>query len=71
MIDELKRLIDKYIEKLMEFTRASHLKELVPIAELNSIISFCHLFDVLAVEKNGVSVHHCLSLYCVQQNIIH
>ncbi|KAI0228083.1 Dynein heavy chain 2, axonemal [Lamellibrachia satsuma] len=54
MIDELKRLIDKYIEKLMEFTQVSHLKELVPIAELNSIISFCHLFDVLAVEKNGV-----------------
>ena len=54
MIEELKRLIDKYIEKLMEFTSSSSLKEVVPIAELNSIISFCHLFDVLAVEKNGV-----------------
>ncbi|KAK2185460.1 hypothetical protein NP493_233g02002 [Ridgeia piscesae] len=42
------------MEKLMEFTKASKLKELVPLAEMNSIISFCHLFDVLAVEKNGV-----------------
>ena len=54
MVDELRRLIDKYMEKLMEFTKASKLKELVPLAEMNSIISFCHLFDVLAVEKNGV-----------------
>ena len=54
MVDELRRLIDKYMEKLMEFTKTSNLKELVPLAEMNSIISFCHLFDVLAVEKNGV-----------------
>lgn len=68
MIEELRRMFDKYIPKILEFKKASGCKELVPVAELNSIISLCKLFDCLAKPDHGVSwrsfccsVHVCLS----------
>ena len=55
MIEELKRLFDKYVTKIQEFKRTNQCKELVPIAEMNGIASLCKLFDALATPENGVS----------------
>ena len=56
MVEELRRLFEKYIVKLQDFKIANACKELVPISELNGIISFCKLFDCLATANNGVSL---------------
>ena len=55
MIEELRRMFDKYVGKIQEFLKTSHCKELVPVTELNAIISLCKLFDCLAKPDNGVS----------------
>ena len=57
MVEELRRLFDKFMVKVLTFIHTSGCKELVPIAELNGIISFCKLFDILATPDNGVSFH--------------
>ena len=54
-MEELKRLFEKYVIKIQSFKKMAQCKELVPISELNGIISLCKLFDVLATPKNGVS----------------
>ncbi|TSK77047.1 Dynein heavy chain 2, axonemal [Bagarius yarrelli] len=53
-VDHLKRLFDKYIEKTIRF-RKTHCKELVPITELNGVISLCRLYDSLASPENGLN----------------
>lgn len=49
----LKGLFDKYIEETISF-RKTQCKELVPITELNGVISLCRLYDSLASPENGV-----------------
>ncbi|XP_062849650.1 dynein axonemal heavy chain 2 [Trichomycterus rosablanca] len=53
-MEHLQRLFDKYIEKTTSFKR-THCKELVPITELNGVISLCRLYDSLASPDNGVN----------------
>ncbi|PVD19154.1 hypothetical protein C0Q70_21718 [Pomacea canaliculata] len=53
LVDELKRLFDKFLIKILNFKRAN-CKELVPIAELNGVTSLCKLFDSLGTVENGV-----------------
>ncbi|XP_064639639.1 dynein axonemal heavy chain 2-like isoform X2 [Lineus longissimus] len=53
MVEELRRLFDKYLVKIMDFVRLN-CQELVPISELNGVISLCKLFDSLATVENGV-----------------
>ncbi|KAG9346625.1 hypothetical protein JZ751_006936 [Albula glossodonta] len=52
-VEHLQRLFDKYIEKTIK-CRTAHCKELVPITELNGVISLCRLYDALATPENGV-----------------
>ena len=59
MVEELTRLFDKYVEKLQEFKKTNACKELVPVAELNAVISLTKLFDCFAIKKYGV----CQILY--------
>ena len=54
MVEELKRLFEKYVIKIQEFKKMAQCKELVAVPELNGIVSLCKLFDVLATPKNGV-----------------
>jgi dynein heavy chain len=54
MVEELKRLFEKFVLKIQAFKKMAQCKELVAIPELNGIISLCKLFDVLAVPENGV-----------------
>ncbi|KAI3375810.1 hypothetical protein L3Q82_004092 [Scortum barcoo] len=53
-VDHLKRLFEKYIESTMNFKK-SNCKELIPITELNGVISLCRLYDSLATSSNGVN----------------
>ena len=55
VVEELRRMFDKYMVKVLEF-KAKNCVELVPIAELNGVISFTKLFDALATPKNGVCI---------------
>ncbi|KAH3750449.1 hypothetical protein DPMN_184972 [Dreissena polymorpha] len=55
LVEELRRLIDKYFDKILEFKKRNCF-ELVPAAELNIVASLCRLFDSLATEENGVGV---------------
>ena len=54
MVEELTRLFDKYVEKLQEFKKVNGCHELVPVAELNGVISLTKLFDCFATKKYGV-----------------
>ncbi|KAJ1537343.1 Dynein heavy chain 2, axonemal, partial [Nowakowskiella sp. JEL0078] len=51
--DIIRRLIDKYIPRTLEF-RSSSAMELIPVPEMSAIRSFCVLFDSLALPENGV-----------------
>ncbi|XP_058251926.1 dynein axonemal heavy chain 2 isoform X2 [Hemibagrus wyckioides] len=53
-VDHLKGLFDKYIEETISF-RKTQCKELVPITELNGVISLCRLYDSLASPENGLN----------------
>ena len=61
MVEELRRLFDKYLEKIQDFKKESNCKELVPVCELNGVMSLCKLFDSLAKPENGVSVLSCIN----------
>ncbi|XP_051799543.1 dynein axonemal heavy chain 2 isoform X2 [Acanthochromis polyacanthus] len=52
-VEHLKGLFEKYIESTMTFKR-NNCKELIPITELNGVISLCRLYDSLATSSNGV-----------------
>ena len=54
MVEELRRLFDKYLMKIFEFKKINGCKELIPIAALNGVISLCKLFDSFATAENGV-----------------
>ncbi len=56
LVEELKRMFDKYLEKLQQFKKENACKELVPICELNAVASLTRLFDCLATPANGVSL---------------
>lgn len=56
MVEELRRLFDKYLEKIQDFKKESQCKELVPVCELNAVVSLCKLFDSLATPENGVRI---------------
>ncbi|KAJ3127608.1 Dynein heavy chain 2, axonemal, partial [Nowakowskiella sp. JEL0407] len=51
--DILKRLIEKYIPRTLEF-RKTHGEELIYVPEMSSIKSFTDLFDSLALPEHGV-----------------
>ncbi|XP_062240587.1 dynein axonemal heavy chain 2 [Platichthys flesus] len=51
----LKSLFEKYMEKTLNFKK-NNCKELIPITELNAVISFCRLYDSLATSSNGVNI---------------
>eukprot|EP00798_Chlamydomonas_sp_ICE-L_P021926 gene21926-28972_t len=54
MIDVLNKLIDKYLEVVLEHKRL-HCKELVPMDRLSCVRSFTRLFDAFALPENGVT----------------
>lgn len=60
IVDELKRLFEKYIVKIQILKKTSDCRELIPAQELNQIISLCRLFDILATVENGV----CTRSFC-------
>ena len=62
MVEELRRLFDKYLEKIQDFKKESNCKELVPVCELNGVMSLCKLFDSLAKPENGVSIYIFLNI---------
>ncbi|KAF0304890.1 Dynein heavy chain 2, axonemal [Amphibalanus amphitrite] len=51
--DELRKLFDKFLEDMLEFKR-KNCKELMPIVELNGVISLCRLLDCLCTKEFGV-----------------
>lgn len=52
-MEHLKLMFEKYIEKVINFKKSS-CKELIPITELNGVMSLCRLYDALATSENGV-----------------
>lgn len=52
-MEELRRLFDKYLVKILDF-KQQNCKELIPIAQLNGVSSLCKLFDSLGTVENGV-----------------
>ncbi|ESP04959.1 hypothetical protein LOTGIDRAFT_184938 [Lottia gigantea] len=56
MVEELKRLFDKYLVKIMDFRKAN-CEEIIPLSQLNGVMSLCKLFDCLATVENGVDSH--------------
>ena len=62
LIEELRRLFEKHIVKLQQFKQTNNCKELIPVSELNGIISLCRLFDSLGTPANGVCTVCCLVL---------
>ena len=52
-VDTIKRLTDKYIERILNFRKHS-CEELVSVPELSAVRSFCNLFDSVATLENGV-----------------
>lgn len=63
IIDELKRLFEKYIVKIQLLKKTTDCQELIPAPELNQIISLCRLFDILATVENGVCTRSCFYLF--------
>ena len=56
-VEHLQRLFDAYTEKTLLFKKGN-CKELVPITELNGVMSLCKLYDTLATLENGVRTTH-------------
>ena len=53
LVDDLRSLFDKYMDKAFKFVKRS-CSDLVLVAELNAVQSLCRLFDCLASAENGV-----------------
>ncbi|XP_029311197.1 LOW QUALITY PROTEIN: dynein heavy chain 2, axonemal [Cottoperca gobio] len=53
-VNHLKHVFEKYIESTLNFKKRN-CKELIPITELNGVISLCRLYDSLATSSNGVN----------------
>eukprot|EP01116_Phalansterium_solitarium_P023771 TRINITY_DN849_c1_g1_i4.p1 TRINITY_DN849_c1_g1~~TRINITY_DN849_c1_g1_i4.p1 ORF type:complete len:3887 (-),score=1955.58 TRINITY_DN849_c1_g1_i4:123-11783(-) len=54
--DWLRKLCDKYIQKLLDFKRL-RCAELFAVDDLHAVQSMCQLFDALATADNGCSAH--------------
>ena len=52
-VEFLRRLTDKYVEKILEF-RTTSCQELVPVQEMGAVRSLCNLFDSVSTVENGV-----------------
>ena len=50
---QLRKLFDKFLEEMLEFKR-KNCKELMPIVELNGVVSLCRLLDCLCTKEFGV-----------------
>ncbi|KAM3621055.1 uncharacterized protein V6R79_005381 [Siganus canaliculatus] len=59
--DHLQSLFEKYVESILNFKRTK-CKELIPITDLNGVMSLCRLYDSLATSKNGVNTSDTESL---------
>jgi len=53
-VDHLRRLIEKYVQKTLEY-KAAECTEYMPISQLNAVQSLCRLFDAVATVDNGVT----------------
>lgn len=60
----LKPLFDKYIDSTLSFKNSS-CKELIPVTELNGVISLCRLYDALTTSDNGVRETHLTVLIVI------
>ncbi|XP_055012614.1 dynein axonemal heavy chain 2 [Boleophthalmus pectinirostris] len=54
-VEHLKPLFDKYVDPTLLFKK-KQCKELIPITELNGVISLCRLYDCLATPQNGINL---------------
>ena len=54
LAEELRRLFDKFLEKIMDFRSSHSCSQTVPIVQMNGVASLCRLFDVLGTVENGV-----------------
>ena len=54
LVEILRRMFDKYVEKVLEFRR-KNCRELVPTSHLNAVASLCYLLDALITQDNGVT----------------
>ena len=64
----LKQLFEKYLTKITDFKK-HNCSELVPIAELNGVVSLTRLFDALATTANGVGKCNAISRAYLCSNI--
>ncbi|XP_078792424.1 dynein axonemal heavy chain 2 isoform X2 [Oryzias latipes] len=53
-VDHLKCLLEKYLESTLTFKK-THCKELIPITELNGVISLCRLYDSMTTDSSGAN----------------
>ncbi|KAM4714769.1 dynein axonemal heavy chain 2 [Anableps anableps] len=53
-VEHLKNAFTKFLEITLNFKKMN-CKELIPISELNGVVSLCCLYDSLATPKNGVN----------------
>ncbi|XP_061620043.1 LOW QUALITY PROTEIN: dynein axonemal heavy chain 2 [Phyllopteryx taeniolatus] len=53
-VAHLKPLFDSFIEKTLNFKK-KNCKELIPVTELNGIVSLCRLYDALTTKKVNMS----------------
>ncbi|XP_054656624.1 dynein axonemal heavy chain 2 [Dunckerocampus dactyliophorus] len=53
-VEHLQPLFDSFIERTLSFKK-SNCKELIPVTELNSIISLCRLYEALTTNKVNMS----------------
>lgn len=51
----LKRLFDKHFQRALDF-RKERCVELFKGTDLNTVTSFCHLYDALATSENGINI---------------
>ena len=57
-------MFEKYLVKVLEFKKKNCV-ELVPVAELNGVISLTKLFDALGTVKNGVGTINTCGKGCL------
>lgn len=53
MVEELKKMFDKYLVKILTFKKY-YCQDLISIAPMNGVRSLCKLFDALATPENGI-----------------
>eukprot|EP00899_Mesostigma_viride_P014884 jgi/Mesvir1/23397/Mv21091-RA.2 len=58
MLDIIKRMLEVYVDKCVEFVR-KECHQPVPMDRLNAVTTFTYLFDSLATKENSVSPEAC------------